>query len=284
MTMIADWSMYVPRRLAEVGFAGYEPIALPHFLAALETAGPGAVFDIGLNVGPYALMTRAFSDREVVGFEPTPDLARVARECAVDNDLAYTVEELALGAEDGTARLYLSDSTDSSNSLNPTFRQNSFVIDVPLETLDSYVERTGIKPAVLKVDTETTEPAVLAGAARTVQALRSWVLCEVLAGQQPDEIRDVIADWGYTWYNPGRLGPSRTQARGRRPGRVRLLHVALRTRAAGRALLVPRRGVACSLRRERAALSRSGDAGRAPRSGRRAGLRNDRGDPVHRSE
>lgn len=210
LTMTADWSMYVPRHLGKVGFAGYEPVALPYFLAALESAGDGAVLDVGLNVGPYALVSRAFSDREVVGFEPTPDLARVARRCGTDNGLAYTVEELALGSENGTATLYLSDSTDSSNSLNPTFRANSFILKVPLETLDSYVTRTGVKPGLLKVDTETTEPAVLAGAVETVRVHRPWIFCEVLPGQTPDELATVIQDWGYTWYNldgPGPLEP-----------------------------------------------------------------------------
>ena len=186
-------------------------MALPYFLAALESAGDGAVCSTSKpKVGPYALVSRAFSDREVVGFEPTPDLARVARRCGTDNGLAYTVEELALGSENGTATLYLSDSTDSSNSLNPTFRANSSILKVPLETLDSYVTRTGVKPGLLKVDTETTEPAVLAGAVETVRVHgRGCFAARCCRGRRrtssPRSSRT-----GATWYNldgPGPLEP-----------------------------------------------------------------------------
>ena len=157
------WSMYVPRTLAKTGVGGYEPGSLPHFLAALAEAGEGEVLDIGANIGPYALLARAFSDRVVRGFEPTPELADIAESCAAANGLDYLVERIALGAGEGTAKLYLSDSTDSSNSLNPTFRPHTYELDVPLESLDSYVGRTGARPAIIKVDTETTEPDVLRG-------------------------------------------------------------------------------------------------------------------------
>ena len=169
------------------------------------------MLDIGLNVGPYALLARSCSDREVVGFEPTPDLAHIARVTGARNGLPYRVEEIALGDSEGTATLYLSDTSDSSNSLNPDFRPNHTSIEVPLETLDSYVARTGVVPGLLKVDTETTEPAVLRGAARTVAEHRPWVFCEVLHGRGEDDLTRAIADWGYTWYHltgPGPLEPA----------------------------------------------------------------------------
>lgn len=210
------YSMYVPKLLAENGIGGYEPSALPHFLAALQTAGPGAFFDVGANIGPYSLLARAFSDRAVVAFEPTPDLAEVARCCGALNGLAYDVEEIALGDTDGTAQLFLSDSTDSSNSLNPAFRAHSVALDVPLERLDSYVARTGTAPAVLKIDTETTEPAVLRGATEVVRRHRPWIFCEVLAGETERQLTEAVIDWGYTWYHldgPGPL-PSRAAIEG----------------------------------------------------------------------
>ncbi len=210
ITMKAGRGMYVPKRLGAVGFAGYEPTALPHLLAMLAGAGDGAFFDVGLNVGPYALLAKCFSERTVVGFEPTPALAEVARACAQRNGLDYRVEQIALGDENGTATLYLSDVTDSSNSLNSTFRPNSVELQVPLETLDAYVARTGIVPAAMKVDTETFEPQVLAGAVQTVGDHRPWIMVEVLAGRVEDRMMEVIRDWDYCWYfldGPGPLTP-----------------------------------------------------------------------------
>lgn len=199
--------MYVPKVLARTGFGGYELTCLPHFLAALSTAPAGAVLDIGANIGPYALLAKALSTREVIAFEPTPDVAEVARDLGTSNGLPFLVEEIALGDSAGAASLYLSMKTDSSNSLNPDFRQSSGTIEVPLETLDGYLRRTSVVPGLLKVDTETTEPAVLRGAKDLIREHRPWVFCEVLFDRGEDELMSVISDWGYSWYYLDGPGP-----------------------------------------------------------------------------
>ncbi len=197
----APMGQYVPKRLAETGLVAYEQHALECFLALVGTAGPGAVLDVGANVGLYALLAGATSDREVRAFEPTPDLAAVARRAAARNDLNVVVEEVALGRQAGTATFFLSDRTDSSNSLAEGFRESSRQLDVTVETLDGFCARTGVVPAVLKVDTETTEPDVLAGAAATIAAHRPWIMCEVLHGRREGELAEVMAPHGYTWYH-----------------------------------------------------------------------------------
>jgi FkbM family methyltransferase len=136
----------------------------------------------------------------VRAFEPAPAIADVARRFAADNDLDFTTEVLALGAENGVATLYLSDSSDTSNSLVARFREHSDEVEVALETLDSYVERTDAVPAVLKVDTEMTEPDVLAGGARTLAKHRPWILCEVLARRVERRLTEVFAPLDYYWY------------------------------------------------------------------------------------
>jgi FkbM family methyltransferase len=201
LVLEAPKHLHVPRRLESEGLAGYEPHALECFLALLVTAGPGAVIDVGANVGLYALLAAACSDREVRAFEPTPDLAALARAAAARNDLRIVVEELALGREPGSATLFLSDASDSSNSLAVGYRPSSGSLDVPVDTLDAYCARTGVVPAVLKVDTETTEPDVLAGAAATIARHRPWILCEVLHARRPGELAEVLAPHGYTWYH-----------------------------------------------------------------------------------
>jgi FkbM family methyltransferase len=201
LVLAAPTQLLVPRRLESDGLAGYEPHAMECFLVLLDAAGPGAVIDVGANVGLYALLAAACSDRDVRAFEPTPDLAAVARAAADRNHLPVVVEELALGREPGTATLFLSDSSDSSNSLAEGYRRSSARLDVPVDTLDAYCARTGVVPAVLKVDTETTEPDVLAGAAATIARHRPWILCEVLHGRRPGELAEVLAPHGYTWYH-----------------------------------------------------------------------------------
>ena len=213
LLMTAPWSMFIPRLLGERGLGGYERACLPVFLAALDHAGPGDVLDIGANVGPYALLAGALSQRRVRAFEPVPDLAGVARATAATAGFDVEVAEVALGASDGIARLYLSDSSDTSNSLDPSFRTSTSSIEVPVRTLDSWAAEHGLEPAVLKIDTETTEPAVLAGAGGTVAARRPWIFCEVLAGKVEAELTEVMRDWGYTWYHLDGAYPALPQSR-----------------------------------------------------------------------
>jgi FkbM family methyltransferase len=201
ITMTSASDLLVPRRMAELGLAGYERGAMACYLAAIDVAGPGAVLDIGANVGIYAALASAVTARDVVAFEPAPALAEVSRRLAADNELGYPTESIALGAQNGTATFYLSDVSDTSNSLAAGFRESSKQIEVPVETLDSYVARTGAVPAVMKVDTETTEPDVLAGATKTVAEHKPWILCEVLAGRVEERLTEVVTPFGYHWYH-----------------------------------------------------------------------------------
>lgn len=194
---------YVPAKLERDGLAGYEPETLACYLAAIEVGGPGDVWDVGANVGIYSLLARALSGRRVHAFEPTPDLVETARAVAAANDLDYDVHQLAAGRQAGTATLYLSGNTDSSNSLAAGFRASRGELVVPVEPLDSWSRRIGSIPAVIKIDTETTEPEVLAGGRDVVLAHRPWILCEVLANRTEKRLMEVIGDWGYLWYPIG---------------------------------------------------------------------------------
>jgi len=201
LTLPVDFHMFVPKVIAKKGLVGYEPGCFPQFLAALQHAPQGEVFDVGSNIGPYGLLARLFSDRVVRGFEPAPDLARVARACGEANSVPYEVSEIAFGDTNGWATLYLSDSTDSSNSLNRSFRSNSYVLKVPVETVDHYVERIGTNVGLIKIDTESTEPAVIRGAKSTIVSMRPWLLVEVLTDECGEQIMAELAGTGYRYHH-----------------------------------------------------------------------------------
>jgi FkbM family methyltransferase len=193
--------MYVPGKLLQLGIGGYESEALACFLAVLDVAPPGPVWDVGSNVGIYGLVARAATDRETIGFEPTPDLAGVARSSAQDSGLPYRIMEIALADQTGEMTLYLSDVTDSSNSLQEGFRPSSKQLMVPVDTADSLIETHELRaPAVLKIDTETTEPAVIRGALNLIRNRRPWLLVEVLA-RTPAALMELLGDLDYYWYH-----------------------------------------------------------------------------------
>lgn len=178
---------YVAKLLAENGIGKYEPHTMATALLLLkEVANQRIFFDIGANIGVYSFFLASVLEPEgltIHGFEPTPNLAAIARKIAEDNSLSYQVEELAMGSRCGSAELYLSKKTDSSNSLLKGFRESLQSITVPLETVDNYSQKNGLMPSVIKVDTEATEPDVLLGCSETIRKNRPWIICEVLAGR-----------------------------------------------------------------------------------------------------
>lgn len=201
------WRCYIPKALQLHGLADYEPYALDCFLALLDLAPEGAVFDVGANIGLYGILASSYSTRQIHCFEPTPVLADTARDLAAANGLRHRLVDVALGAEPGTATFYLSAVTDASNSLNPAFRRHLSELDVPVERLDDYVARSGVHPSIIKVDTETTEPDVLAGASGYLAEHRPWVLVEVLRGPSEQRLQAVMEPHGYCYYHLDGPGP-----------------------------------------------------------------------------
>lgn len=192
----------VGRSLDRDGIGGYEPTTMAWFLALCDTAPPGAVWDVGANLGLYSLLARAYSDREVVAFEPTPEVAGWARQLSAVNGLDYRLEQVAAGESPGVATFYLSEKSDASNSLAKGFRQSKRQLDVLVEPLDRYQRRTGSIPAVLKIDTETTEHYVLRGARDVVSRHRPWIVCEVLPGQAPEKaLPALMGGFGYHFFH-----------------------------------------------------------------------------------
>lgn len=188
--------LYVVRHLARFGVADYEPGTLATILALLDD--DGVLFDVGANIGLVSMVVAACRPGiEVAAFEPTPDLAATCRSLAATNGLAVAVHELALGAQDGTLTLYLS-GTDTSNSLQQGFREAVGEVRVEVRRLDAWLAASGGRPpTVLKVDTESTEPDVLAGARALVVDHRPFVVVEVLAGRTEQRLQQWCDEHDY---------------------------------------------------------------------------------------
>lgn len=200
LSITAPRQQHVPRLLRRDGLAGFEPDSLACLLAILEQMPGHLFFDIGANIGVYALVATALSDWHTVAFEPTPELAATASALREANSLSFAVEQLAVGDQTRKAPLYLSDLTDSSNSLARDYRPSSASIDVQVVTLDQYCADTGQWPDLLKVDTESTEPAVFRGARTLLEGRQPWIICEVLAGRSEAQLMELFEPFDYAWY------------------------------------------------------------------------------------
>ena len=202
---IAPYRSFVPRLLDDGGVAHYEPETMAAFLAAISVLESADAFDIGANVGIFSIVAGSTTTARLTGFEPTPDVAGTFRSVVAANALDCNVEAIALGASTGTATLYLSNKTESSNSLKAGFRTASGTVEVPVERLDDVVERLGRRPTIMKIDTETTEPDVLAGAGALLATTRPWIVCEVLAGTTEAPLMEILRPLGYRFHH---LGPN----------------------------------------------------------------------------
>ncbi len=190
----------VPRRLQQSGLSDYEPFTLATVLAALDQTSEPAFLDVGANVGVFSWLVAGVTGRPCVAFEPVPALRAAAQKVIEANGLSVRCEASAMSKAPGRAKFYISAKSDCSNSLRAGFRRADEEIEVELDTLDRYVPANDLRPGVIKIDTESTEPDVLQGAETVLAQLRPWVICEVLAGRTEEALMEVMRPHGYAFY------------------------------------------------------------------------------------
>jgi len=200
LEIAAPASFVIPRQLMQKGLAGYERETLACFLACLDVAPPGEVLDIGANVGVFTYLAAAVGGRRTVAFEPMPAVADCAAAILRRNTIDATIERLALADTVGEATFYIAQNTDTSSSLRKGFRKARETISVELDTVDAYCRARELRPAVLKIDTESTEDSVLRGAREVLERQRPWIICEVLAGRTETQLMEVMEPRGYHWF------------------------------------------------------------------------------------
>ena len=128
-----------------------------HFLRPDET-----LFDIGANIGSYALLAASAARARVVAFEPHPRTAAFLERNIAHNRLGgqIVVRRVALSNRTGSGAL--TDTLDTMNHLTSGAQPGGSTA-VVLATLDGEAARQ--RPAMLKIDVEGHEEMVLAGGA-----------------------------------------------------------------------------------------------------------------------
>ena len=127
-----------------------------HFLRPGET-----LFDIGANIGSYALLAANSAGARVIAFEPHPRTADYLERNIAHNRLGeqIAVRRVALSDHEGSGAL--TDTLDTMNHL--VAHSGSGSKTVALQTLDH--EAALLRPTMLKIDVEGHEEMVLAGGA-----------------------------------------------------------------------------------------------------------------------
>jgi len=197
---VASPALYLPKYLRDNGLANYEPLSIASYLTYAERV-PGALFDVGANFGVYALLAATGLRRNVMAFEPMKEPATLLQVLAMQHDLPIEVIQMAISDEPGAATFFLSNTSDMSNSLNGEFRSHRGTVGVQTSTVDAFSLRR--RPAIIKIDTETTEVAVLKGSVETLKRDKPAVLLEVLTDELAAEVSEFFAPLNYVTHEIG---------------------------------------------------------------------------------
>ena len=165
----------------------------------------GVLFDVGANVGLFTLSMADKIDRAFL-FEPNSMAAKRAESNMVQNHLNCEVHAVALSDEVGEILLEDRGGVDSTNRTLTDPQTTSFPTrKVRRTTLDSFLEGHvySIKNvALVKIDVEGHENAVLRGMQRTLAALRPQiVMFEYLQRTDFSETEELLNTAGYTIYS-----------------------------------------------------------------------------------
>ena len=161
----------IGRQVAKYG--GIEPRLTAWIGSHLRQSPKGIVIDVGANLGWHSVHAATYEAVEnVVAFEPDAFNAwLLERNLAINSIDKVIVEACAVGKERGSARLYrYKPSNKGRHSLLKDYGLGSRL--VPMVDIDSAVDSLGLgdrRVLLIKIDVEGFEPAVVAGARRTLQ-------------------------------------------------------------------------------------------------------------------
>jgi FkbM family methyltransferase len=211
-----DW---VSNQVFWRGWQGYEPETTPLFYRLARSAQ--VTLDVGAHVGFFSLLAgHANPAGRVFAFEPLEKAFRRLEENVARNGLA-NVECLlsAVGAAPGRARFFFAEleGIPCSSSLSSEFMKGFGDVKetlVGVVAIDDFVREHAIaRVDLVKIDTESTEPDVLRGMARTLARDRPAIFCEVLAGGATGApLEEILRPLGYRFYLLAPDGPRREAA------------------------------------------------------------------------
>jgi FkbM family methyltransferase len=173
------------------GWTAQEEEVLPLWYALAAEAR--VVVDIGAHVGHFSLVAGlANPHAQIFSFEPLPRVVSLLRRNVKINGLTnIEIRPRALGSSPGKLPFYaVPDGIPSSSSLSRDFMLSGAheisEILVDVSTLDAEQLPRDV-PAIIKIDTETTEPAVIAGGRGFIRKTQPLMIIEVLDQQSNGE-------------------------------------------------------------------------------------------------
>lgn len=129
----------------------------------------GSFFDIGANIGSYALIASEQEKAKVYAFEPHPDTFRQLRNnVELNRRINVDLFNIALGQIEG--QIFLTNEPGSAtNHIEP--HEGERTVAVPCSRVDAVCAQHGLHPQYVKIDVEGFEYDVLAGFGGFINAI-----------------------------------------------------------------------------------------------------------------
>lgn len=163
----------------------------------------GCFLDVGAHIGSViAGVLRSTPTATVIAVEATPSKATSLRR----KFPGVTIHDCAVGAQKGTAQLYINAARPGYNSLNSR-SSSTATIEVDVNTLDDIV---GQHVDVMKLDIEGGELDALRGAFGLLSNSKPLIMFE--SGPNSDDYRasmyGLLSEHGYSIFTPNRVAHS----------------------------------------------------------------------------
>jgi FkbM family methyltransferase len=207
-----DAKDHIVNIIAQYGLQSYER-PTPDLVAGFALSFGGNFLDIGANTGVYSLLySRLAAAAMVYAFEPLANIANALEaNVRLNPDLAdrIHIERYALSDRAGSFTWYETVNDQGLFSTSSTLLKsraksigNYRTTTIKTRTLDEFALERDLKFGLAKLDVEGHEPAVLAGASRTIGANRPVLIVEVLREATCEALNSWAEAMGYAIYAP----------------------------------------------------------------------------------
>jgi FkbM family methyltransferase len=198
-------------RFVDVGHELYLKKSFEHdeiefFKKRLAGRAAPVVLDVGANIGWHTInWARELPGGRVHAFEPTPKTLELLRRNIAQNGLRNVeVVPLAVSDKSGSAKFYECED-DAYNSLQDTkLKKVIRSSDVTVTTLDEYAAESKLDSvALIKIDVEGFDTAVIRGAMATIARFKPDLMVEItsrIEGVSPVDAIELLRPLGYRAY------------------------------------------------------------------------------------
>lgn len=133
-------------------------------------------YDVGANMGWYALLAQHAGAHDIHLYEPNPTLVRLLKRTMWVNGYNWDIHEVALGDDWDQAELNFDYELLGSASLLEGIGETKVVVDV--RNFDDYRGEDPQRPAVMKLDVEGFESKVVMGAQNFIRQHKPTIFYE----------------------------------------------------------------------------------------------------------